>query len=419
MIEIVYKEEEKDLDKKKALKLPKNVQQIGNIKDYQKVYIEDRVIQYLMEKPYSESALKYGVLLGEIKRGNGHAYIFVQGFVQVKSSGEDKICFNEMVWSDIYEQMRQYYPTKEVIGWFSFQYCQGELDELTVRKIHLDHFAGNDKIYLQIIEDEQEEKIYTYNNGTMQERGGYYVYFEKHQDTIDYIDEISYLSSYEEKQQQQQKSYGSFRTTLRELQAGKENKKPFALVHAASSFLVVILLVAVIATMKNYGEMTNIRQSIEELAQKVTRQNSKETDQWVEAEVKEVQGNVTKKPDGKEQDKSTQKDKTTQKSETEKTSSRQEESTINEEKTTSSQETKETVKETEVQTTDSTAEQTTTEATVPANQDEKVYIVQAGETLGAISTKIYHTIGMVEEIKERNGIEDGDKIYEGQKLYLP
>ncbi len=419
MIEIVYKEEEKDLDKKKALKLPKNVQQIGNVKDYQKVYIEDRVIQYLMEKPYSESALKYGVLLGEIKRGNGHAYIFVQGFVQVKSSGEDKICFNEMVWSDIYEQMRQYYPTKEVIGWFSFQYCQGELDELTVRKIHLDHFAGNDKIYLQIIEDEQEEKIYTYNNGTMQERGGYYVYFEKHQDTIDYIDEISYLSSYEEKQQQQQKSYGSFRTTLRELQAGKENKKPFALVHAASSFLVVILLVAVIATMKNYGEMTNIRQSIEELAQKVTRQNSKETDQWVEAEVKEVQGNVTKKPDGKEQDKSTQKDKTTQKSETEKTSSRQEESTINEEKTTSSQETKETVKETEVQTTDSTAEQTTTEATVPANQDEKVYIVQAGETLGAISTKIYHTIGMVEEIKERNGIEDGDKIYEGQKLYLP
>ncbi len=419
MIEIVYKEEEKDLDKKKALKLPKNVQQIGNVKDYQKVYIEDRVIQYLMEKPYSESALKYGVLLGEIKRGNGHAYIFVQGFVQVKSSGEDKICFNEMVWSDIYEQMRQYYPTKEVIGWFSFQYCQGELDELTVRKIHLDHFAGNDKIYLQIIEDEQEEKIYTYNNGTMQERGGYYVYFEKHQDTIDYIDEISYLSSYEEKQQQQQKSYGSFRTTLRELQAGKENKKPFALVHAASSFLVVILLVAVIATMKNYGEMTNIRQSIEELAQKVTRQNSKETDQWVEAEVKEVQGNVTKKPDGKEQDKSTQKDKTTQKSETEKTSSRQEESTINEEKITSSQETKETVKETEVQTTDSTAEQTTTEATVPANQDEKVYIVQAGETLGAISTKIYHTIGMVEEIKERNGIEDGDKIYEGQKLYLP
>ncbi len=419
MIEIVYKEEEKDLDKKKALKLPKNVQQIGNVKDYQKVYIEDRVIQYLMEKPYSESALKYGVLLGEIKRGNGHAYIFVQGFVQVKSSGEDKICFNEMVWSDIYEQMRQYYPTKEVIGWFSFQYCQGELDELTVRKIHLDHFAGNDKIYLQIIEDEQEEKIYTYNNGTMQERGGYYVYFEKHQDTIDYIDEISYLSSYEEKQQQQQKSYGSFRTTLRELQAGKENKKPFALVHAASSFLVVILLVAVIATMKNYGEMTNIRQSIEELAQKVTRQNSKETDQWVEAEVKEVQGNVTKKPDGKEQDKSTQKDKTTQKSETEKTSSRQEESTINEEKTTSSQETKETVKETEVQTTDSTAEQITTEATVPANQDEKVYIVQAGETLGAISTKIYHTIGMVEEIKERNGIEDGDKIYEGQKLYLP
>ena len=419
MIEIVYKEEEKDLDKKKALKLPKNVQQIGNVKDYQKVYIEDRVIQYLMEKPYSESALKYGVLLGEIKRGNGHAYIFVQGFVQVKSSGEDKICFNEMVWSDIYEQMRQYYPTKEVIGWFSFQYCQGELDELTVRKIHLDHFAGNDKIYLQIIEDEQEEKIYTYNNGTMQERGGYYVYFEKHQDTIDYIDEISYLSSYEEKQQQQQKSYGSFRTTLRELQAGKENKKPFALVHAASSFLVVILLVAVIATMKNYGEMTNIRQSIEELAQKVTRQNSKETDQWVEAEVKEVQGNVTKKPDGKEQDKSTQKDKTTQKSETEKTSSRQEESTINEEKTTSSQETKETVKETEVQTTDSTAEQITTEATVPANQDEKVYIVQAGETLGAFSTKIYHTIGMVEEIKERNGIEDGDKIYEGQKLYLP
>lgn len=419
MIEIVYKEEEKDLDKKKALKLPKNVQQIGNVKDYQKVYIEDRVIQYLMQKPYSESALKYGVLLGEIKRGNGHAYIFVQGFVQVKNNDEEKICFNEMVWSDIYEQMRQYYPTKEVIGWFSFQYCQEELDELAMRKIHLDHFAGNDKIYLQIIEDEQEEKIYTYNNGMMQEQGGYYVYFEKHQDTIDYIDEISYLSSYEEKKEQQQKSYGSFRTTLKELQAGKENKKPFALVHAASSFLVVILLVAVIATMKNYGEMTNIRQSIEELAQKVTRQNSRETEEeWVEAQVREVQGNVTKKPETKEKEKNTDKAKDEEKDSKEK-NSEQTESSVNDETTTDNKETTETVKETEDETTDNTTQETTTQSAVEANQEERVYVVQKGETLGAISTKIYHTVGMVEEIKERNGIEDGDKIYEGQKLYLP
>lgn len=47
------------------------------------------------------------------------------------------------------------------------------------------------------------------------------------------------------------------------------------------------------------------------------------------------------------------------------------------------------------------------------------YTVKKGETLTSICVAIYQSDLMVPAIKEANGIEDGDKIYPGQEIYLP
>ena len=47
------------------------------------------------------------------------------------------------------------------------------------------------------------------------------------------------------------------------------------------------------------------------------------------------------------------------------------------------------------------------------------YVVQSGDSLESISTKIYGNTSRVAKIKEINNIENADNIIIGQKLLLP
>ena len=51
--------------------------------------------------------------------------------------------------------------------------------------------------------------------------------------------------------------------------------------------------------------------------------------------------------------------------------------------------------------------------------DAQYYIVEPGDTLNTICIKLYQSNKMAKKIKELNKIEDGDKIFAGQKLLLP
>ncbi len=51
--------------------------------------------------------------------------------------------------------------------------------------------------------------------------------------------------------------------------------------------------------------------------------------------------------------------------------------------------------------------------------EPRYYTVQPGDTLASICISIYHTKDMMGKVCEVNGIENGDKIYAGQKLLLP
>lgn len=74
---------------------------------------------------------------------------------------------------------------------------------------------------------------------------------------------------------------------------------------------------------------------------------------------------------------------------------------------------------TSAQTADATGGQTQDE-TAPASTNVPVqYTVQPGDTLLAISKRVYGTDQMVGKICAANGINDGDKILAGQKILLP
>jgi nucleoid-associated protein YgaU len=51
--------------------------------------------------------------------------------------------------------------------------------------------------------------------------------------------------------------------------------------------------------------------------------------------------------------------------------------------------------------------------------EPEVYVVQTGDTLTAISQRIYGSDSRVQEIAELNKLENSDDIRAGQKLLLP
>ena len=118
MIEIIYKGEEEALNDEINIRLPKNIRQIGECEHYShKIYVEDFVMTYV--KHFSSQKLKYGVLLGDIKRGNGNTYIFITGAVTANAILDNEILFDEDVWTGIYEEIKMYFEEVEIVGWFA------------------------------------------------------------------------------------------------------------------------------------------------------------------------------------------------------------------------------------------------------------------------------------------------------------
>lgn len=74
MIEVVYSGEEHE--EQDEVRIPKNIHQIGNNSSNKKIYIEDYVMTYLKKSPSGEDNVKYGVLLGDVKKGKRKCLYF-------------------------------------------------------------------------------------------------------------------------------------------------------------------------------------------------------------------------------------------------------------------------------------------------------------------------------------------------------
>lgn len=186
MIEIIYQGEEEKVDSEVDVKLPKNVRQIGDCENEdRKIYVEDYVMAYV--KRFNSRNMKYGVLLGDMKRNNGITYMFIKGAVCAKPVIDNDIIFDEDVWTGLYEDIKTFFDNVEIVGWFLS--IPGVLsgDMAQIQKLHLDNFAGNDKVFFMLDRVECEDSFYVYSDGGMKKSGGHYIYYEKNADMQSYM----------------------------------------------------------------------------------------------------------------------------------------------------------------------------------------------------------------------------------------
>lgn len=447
MIEVIYKGEENDKRKNPEVKVPKNVQQIGETGSSRKIYIEDYVMTYLKDNSEEGEDIRYGVLLGNVKKGKGNTYVFVKGLVAVTDTIENSLIFNDEIWTGIYQDIKDYFDNFEIAGWYVSMPYRIKDDMSPIRKIHLDNFAGNDKICYVNDRSENEEGFYIFDNGRMEKQEGYYIYYERNANMQKYLNEkirgtntvkIGYNRKKDEKneesimkkvinmtpqflksiqskdkktetKQQEAVNIAEKPESLRDI-VQKQKKTTLKPGYAIATVAVIALLLSAIGMLNNYGELKNIQSSLEALADsgKVLQVNSS-VSETSESNAEDGSADETNTGETTEEDDSDAGQAANSGTETQESSAGGETDTQEDTSglTGTGQDTYEN--------TDSDSEETT-----PASVSTDNYcIVESGQTLYDISMTYYNTSSMVDDIKEANGIDDEYTIYEGQKIILP
>lgn len=388
MIEMVYSS--KESQEQENVIIPKNIRQMGENDSNQKIYIEDNVMTLLRKKTQNPDDIKYGVLLGEIKRKKNNTYVFVKAMVEVRDIIENSLIFNDDIWSDIYKDIKKFFGRMDVVGWFVSVPYRVRDDLKGIRKLHMDNFAGNDKICFLSDRTENDESFYMCRRGKLEKQKGYYIYYEKNEKMKKYMKSIN-SEKREEKPIENNKveikekpanESKSFREILKE---EGQTVKQGRVAYGISGLLIVALLLSTVVMLNNYGELKNIKQT---LAGYSMDEEARVVNQMLNGE-----------------------DSTTQLTTVDQST------TIGRETETVTQE----PESTEIETTSMIEKMTTKPKQKPVNSNVTgtTYTVKKGQTLYDISMKVYGTSQMVEEIRKYNDIDEDYTIIEGQKIKLP
>ncbi|MBQ1192667.1 MAG: LysM peptidoglycan-binding domain-containing protein [Lachnospiraceae bacterium] len=422
MIEIIYKNDSEKNNEDAVIKLPKNIRQVGDGNSDYQIYVEDNIMNYLKKVPEKENDIRYGVLLGNVKKGYGYTYIFVNAAIDVEDIVENTVIFSDEIWSGINDNIHRYFGDLKVVGWFTSLNYSVSNDMPYISRIHLDNFAGNDKIYLKLDRIEDEETFYVYGTGGLKKQPGYHIYYEKNNNMDDYIFGSNISSGFRtenvKKKQQTQTVPKTAETGKYGIEENlqKTNTLKFESVakkvsRNIASILLMLMLAGTIALVSNEEAMSNLRARLQNFIS--GSEDGDENDIPVNGIINEPA--TSGQTDSNDNEEATGEENTTTADESE------------EQTTTGGVTVIEKVTTTEAPV-NNQPEETTTEAptkeveaptaSVIANESN-YYIVNTGDTLYSIAVKIYNDDAMVDDIMKVNNIENPDYVEVGDKLLLP
>ena len=427
MIEIIYdSSKEKDNDKKIeniGLKLPKNIRQIGSPSGNRRIYIEDYVITYLnyIARPGSTHA-RGAILLGELKRSDVGDIIFISGAVDAQNLefDMDECEFTQEIWADIYEQIKENFPKLSVVGWFLSRMGFSTSINDKIEKLHFENFPGNDKVLYITDSLESEDAFYMHEHGQLVKQRGYFVYYTKNEAMQNYIIKQRGGTSEEKNSEIHRKDEELIKNYRKKNEANtkkaeEKNSNNINLLYVASSFVVLAVLAMGITVISNYDKMKEMQVSINRL--EITADEDLVTEAMADSSSVTTATAIEASTD---------------------TASKEEINTVIEDSFSTEILTE--ANENEVVSNDLTIDNNSvvfadndvssepdeqgdisTEQSISVinNNEPEYYTILYGDTLSSIAYERYGSIEFAKNIAEANNLDDGDKIYEGQKIIIP
>lgn len=189
MIESIYSKTEQDEFVTEGRKPPKNVRQIGYFTGNLRIYTEDYVhsfVRWVAEQNRTKRCA--AVLVGEFAKSEHSNDVYVYGTIMFDGVQEMPTSgMTQDQWEKIYESMKLYFPGNAIVGWFYGGSDISEEERRGLTKIHLDNFAGNNRIVMVYDVAEREEDFYRFEGETLVRQSGYYIFYEKNEAMQNYM----------------------------------------------------------------------------------------------------------------------------------------------------------------------------------------------------------------------------------------
>ncbi len=372
MIEVVYDRAEQTEDNTfDGIMLPKNIRQIGAPNGNKRIYIEDYVMTYLNQLANPNSTYARGaILVGESVKGERGEVLFISGALPAQNLELDleETSFDGETWSVIYQEVKTYFPDLEVVGWFlSRMGFSTSVNDMIVQ-LHMDNFAGDNKVLYIMDALEGEEAFYMIENDYLRRQSGYYIYYARNEAMQNFMIETKGDVATEQSSDVEKKDEAvirNYKKIMEERTRHAKIERMNKVLYGMCSCLSIAVLALGIAVFSNYQMLEKMETKLIASGIFVAQQ---ETD-YGDYEV------TVKKADNAEAQTSIPEEKV---------------ATVNSNK-----------------------------ATATSVELPNYYIVQNGDTLSSISFKMYNSVGYVAELMEANGFGEADEIHEGDCIVIP
>lgn len=419
MIEVIYKEENREEQEETAVQIPRNIRQIGQSDENSKIYIEDYVYTFLVRLARSAEEkdgqkARVAVLTGESRWYAGTSWLFIRGALIVENmeAAADHIDFTDEIWQKVHEEQEKYFAEQEVAGWFFSQpQIPVESSEIFTR-VHLKHFGG-EKVLMIMEPQEREDAFFRYENGVMEKQGGYYIFYEKNPQMQAYMIEKNSELQTGEAEKCEDKAVKNFRRIITDKkQDAQERASVFS--YAATACLAAAVLLVGVNFYRNYQSMksieTEIRQASSVIVEEVTPVPTQE--------IKSSEGVVLKKNTiptqlpKKKDITPTQSPSVTKSPEREKIQKEEDSAASGDEIYREESDVRKAQRR-------KALEEKKNETEVSSGGIHESYVIKPGDTLFQISMARYGNMDAMAEICRLNGLSLEEIIYPGQVIVLP
>lgn len=257
-------------------KMPKNMRQIGQGDEIKRIYIEDYVMTYIKQLAQrSEVDRGYVIFLGNfVKTEQQYRNVFISAAIEVKGNTSNHIEFTNEIWSGIYEDVKTYFTDVEIVGWGMFGPSLPVMPNEGVKRLHIDNFAGADKVLFCYESLEREEIFYLFEEGSLKRQEGYYIYYEKNEEMQNYMlkqnEEGDLSELYDDKAVKE----------IRKIIASKKDtatksmiKAPMGLLYGTGTLAAAIILVFGTAFLANYDRMRGMEKTLNVISKNLVEEN--------------------------------------------------------------------------------------------------------------------------------------------------
>ncbi len=442
MIEIIQQtaKTEENLESR----LPKNIRQIGNPEKDFRIYMEDYVYTYL--HPAQIHGMEMGflprllILLGEINHFSNRSCAFISGAIQVENSEQPEVLpsLDEATWRKVHQEMQRFFDKCEIVGWVLD--IPGNTLEISreMEETHRRNFISKYQFFFLMDSKEREEAFYTWKDGRLSRKEGYFIYYEKNPQMQEYMisrRESMYGEEETPTEEVPDRAARNYRAMMMRKKENAGKARTGILSYLTSVFSVVVLCSVSVLLLGSIRRMENMEQTISVMSNAIEFVGEEKENEENKVSVETISGNVIPiEEELPEQEQNAAANEEEPLEQEQNAAANEEELSEQEQKDTANEPPQDTApaEETEAsaggqdgQNPDSLQVQKEEEPSQPAATPAETYlaqgyyIVQKGDSLRQICYGIYQTHSMMKKLCEANNIEDENTIYVGQKIILP